>query len=161
LAGCYISGNKDSLAPRKKTKILSEHYPGKYCKVADVRSNDRQKTERTRTQFQTMQDDKSAIRDILGGIVGLPSSRIIGLFSNEDLLMRRYYIPSYGLILSDTPDCRTVGGDDSGVEDIEVSSGCKFRQQWGSLNSKEETEKSDDEEIHGEMLYGKREIKLE
>jgi hypothetical protein len=65
--------------------------------------------------------------------------------------VRRYYIPLYSLSMTDTPDCVIFGGHDLGVEDIEVSSGCK--QQWRSLNSKEETEKSDEEEVHGETLY--------
>lgn len=61
--------------------------------------------------------------------------------------MRKYYIPLYSLILSETPDCGLAGGGDDGDVDIEFISGCK--QQWRSLNSKQETEKSDDEEVHG------------
>ena len=65
-------------------------------------------------------------------------------FSNEDLLAR-YYIPHYSLDISDTPGCGTVGGEDGGGVDIETSSWCK---QWRSLNGKEESEKSDEEEVH-------------
>jgi hypothetical protein len=73
------------------------------------------------------------------------------VFSNEDVLVRRYYIPLHSLTVSDAPDCGTVGGDDEGDEDIEVSSGCKRR--WRSLNSKEESGKSDEEEVHWERFH--------
>ena len=44
------------------------------------------------------------------------------------------------------------GARDVGDPDIKGGSGCK---QWWSLNSKEKTEKSDDEEVHegGEMMH--------
>lgn len=73
-----------------------------------------------------------------------------------DLLAWRYYIPRYSLICSDTPDSGFDGASDGGDPDIKGGSGCK---QWRGLNNKEESEKSDDEEVHGEVRYGKREIK--
>ena len=61
-AGWCINGNSDLHRPIAKIKICSEYY--QCCKVADVRSNDLQKTERTRTPIHVIQLDNSAIRDI-------------------------------------------------------------------------------------------------
>jgi hypothetical protein len=46
-----------------------------------------QKTDRTRTLPRKMQDDFSAIRDLLGGFAGVPLNN--RAFSNGDLLARR------------------------------------------------------------------------
>ena len=144
-----LVGTTMSCFPERRLKSLASSIQGDAARWLNVKSNDRQNTDDSYSYLGKPSRYERHSRYFWEHCQFPLDHRD---FSTEDLLARRYYIPLYSLSLSGRPDCGFVGGDDVGGEDIELSSGYK---QWRSLNSKEESEKSEEEEIHWEKALWK------